>query len=74
MISLSCAVKILFFSFKCEDIDVVMVTEKYDSSFNITIEVEFDLLLRRKRALFLPFVKLVNRINLTIFDHSPDLD
>ena len=51
-----------------------MVTEKYESSFNITIEVEFDLLLRRKRALFLPFVKLVNRINLTIFDHSPDLD
>ena len=74
MISLSRAVKILFFSFTSEDINVIMVTEKNDSSFNITIEVEFDLLLRRKRALSLPFVKLVNRINLTIFDHSPDLD
>ena len=63
--------KILFF-FTREDIDVVMVTEKMiDSSFNITIELEFDFFfLRRKRTLSLGFVKMVNRINLTIFDYN----
>ena len=56
------------FFFTREDIDVVMVTEKCMIHFSTS-----RLNLRRKRTLSLGFVKMVNRINLTIFNYNPDL-
>lgn len=59
----------------CEDIDVVMVTDMSVNHFNIIevlldfVNTENNIFLKSKPTLSLCFIK----INLNIFDYSPDL-